>query len=73
MENVLIEKLGRTCYGEFVISPDSIPGCDVILGMPFMKGNRVKLGFDPDSHCVFPDNEVCLVGCQTVFQSPANP
>ena len=58
MENVPIEKLGRTCYGEFVISPDSIPGCDVILGMPFMKGNKVNLGFDPDSHCVFPDGEI---------------
>ena len=31
---------------------------DVILGMPFMKGNRVNLGFDPDSHCVFPDGEI---------------
>ena len=58
MENVPIEKLGRTCYGEFVISPDSIPGCDVILGMPFMKGNKVNLGFNPDSHCVFPDGEI---------------
>ena len=52
--NVSVSAGNSTHVADFLISPANIPGCDVILGIPFLTYANAELAYSPVKTCTFP-------------------